>query len=106
LRVVGLTIQPLNRVPRGAANPCDPCNPCGAAESADITSADAETVHARPRGDMAAACGKAGLAQVQGYQQWTNVAAVRFLSATHGSRYVDNYANATALPAIASSKSF
>jgi hypothetical protein len=84
--------------PCGAANPCNPCNPCGAVEFADITSEEAETVYACLRGDMAAAHAKAGLAQVQGYQQWTNVAAVPYQSATHGSRYVNNYVNATGAP--------
>ncbi len=87
--------------PCAATSPCsvaNPCNPCGAVESVDITSEEAETVYACLRGDMAAAYDKAGLAQVRGYQQWTNVAAVPYQSATHGSRYVNNYANATGAP--------
>jgi len=37
---------------------------------------------------------KAGLQQVKGYTGWANVATAPYQSATHGNRYVNNYANA------------
>jgi len=43
---------------------------------------------------MASAYEKAGVAAVAGYTNWTNVATQPYPSATHGSRYVNNYANA------------
>lgn len=42
---------------------------------------------------------KAGVAEVADYQSWTNIAKRPYQSATHGSRYVNNYADATGAPA-------
>ena len=42
---------------------------------------------------MTAAYRKAGIGAVSGYTGWTNVAAAPYQSATHGNRYVNNYAN-------------
>ena len=36
---------------------------------------------------------KAGVKDVQGYAGWTNVSSSPYQSATHGNRYVNNYAN-------------
>lgn len=50
---------------------------------------------------MAAAYAKAGAEEVGGYIDWRNVAKAPYQSATHGSRYVNNYANATGAPTYA-----
>ncbi len=42
---------------------------------------------------MAKAYGKAGVAQIKGYQSWTNVANAPYQSGTHGNRFVNNYAD-------------
>ncbi|MGF1641886.1 MAG: cytochrome P460 family protein [Rhodospirillales bacterium] len=61
---------------------------------AEITVDEARATYACLRAEMAAAYAKAGLGKVAGYQQWANVALAPYQSATHGSRYVNNYANA------------
>lgn len=43
---------------------------------------------------MKAAYARAGWDSVQGYQGWLNVARTPYRSATHGSRYVNNYVDA------------
>ena len=45
--------------------------------------------------EMAGGYDRASLKLVANYRSWTNVAAAPYQSATHGSRYVNNYANAT-----------
>ncbi len=42
---------------------------------------------------MTAGYDKAGVTQVAGYTNWTNVASAPYQSSTHGNRYVNNYAN-------------
>ncbi len=44
-------------------------------------------------GEMTARYAKAGLKTVSGYTGWTRVNTSPYQSATHGSRYVNNYAN-------------
>lgn len=82
--------------PCGAANPC---KPCGAGEVAEITNEEAATVYACLRDSLAQSYAKAGVAAVAGYQSWANIAKHPYQSATHGNRYVNNYADATAAPA-------
>ena len=50
---------------------------------------------------MAAAYAKAGVDSIDGYMAWQNVANAPYQSATHGSRYVNNYANAIGAEAYA-----
>ena len=61
---------------------------------AEATPAEAKAVYNCLGGDMAAAYAKSGWRSVKGYQSWTNVAATPYQSATHGNRYVNNYADA------------
>lgn len=85
--------------PCAAKNPCNPCgagnpcNPCGGAPVAEISAAEAGTLYSCLKGEMAKAYGKAGLRQISGYQSWLNIAAAPYQSATHGNRYVNNYAD-------------
>ncbi len=44
---------------------------------------------------MDAAYAKAGVAAVNNYQKWVNLALAPYQSDTHGGRYVNNYANGT-----------
>ena len=83
--------------PCNPCNPCgasNPCNPCGGAPVAEISAAEASTLYSCLKGEMAKAYGKAGVRQISGYQNWLNIAAAPYQSATHGNRYVNNYADA------------
>ena len=80
--------------PCAPCSPCNPCNPCGAAAAVEITADEAAAVYDCLRTEMAAAYSKAGLESGAAYPRWTNVATAPYQSATHGSRYVNNYANA------------
>lgn len=84
--------------PCAAANPCNPCNPCAPGQAVQLTREEARAAYDCLKPEMAAAYAKAGVEQVKGYMRWANVAAVPYVSATHGSRYVNNYANAIGAP--------
>jgi hypothetical protein len=47
---------------------------------------------------MSKAYAKAGVAQVKGYTGWQKVNTAPYQSATHGSRYVNNYADSRGAP--------
>ena len=85
--------------PCAAKNPCNPCaaknpcNPCAGAEAAEISPAEAKGAYDCLVGELKAAYAKAGLTTVKDYTRWTNVNTAPYQSATHGSRYVNNYAN-------------
>ena len=85
--------------PCAAKNPCNPCaaknpcNPCAGAEVAEISPAEAKVAYECLVGEMKAAYAKAGLAMVKDYTRLTSVNTAPYQSATHGSRYVNNYAN-------------
>jgi len=66
------------------------------ANPADLTSLDAITVYDRIRGDMSEAYKRTGIETAQGYTSWTKYNTAPYLSATHGNRFVNNYANAIA----------
>lgn len=72
---------------------CNPCNPCGASAAVEISPAEAQAVYNCLQPDMKKAYGKAGVAQVKGFTGWLKVNAAAYQSATHGARYVNNYAN-------------
>jgi len=89
--------------PCAARNPCNPCaakapcNPCGAAASpAELRKSEAVAVYNCLKGEMDAAYGQSGNRFAQSYTQWTVFNAQPYVSATHGERYVNNYANAKA----------
>jgi hypothetical protein len=54
---------------------------------------------AQQSGEMKEAYEKANVDLVRGYQQWALFSTAPYVSATHGSRYVTNHANAVAAPA-------
>jgi hypothetical protein len=74
-----------------ACGPCGPCDPCAPAPAVELTDAEAATVYDCVRDYMRAAYGDAGQ-----FLDWTAYSLVPYVSATHGSRYVMNYANAAA----------
>ena len=76
--------------PKGA---CSPCNPCAPSAAGEITPAESTAVYKCLIGEMTAGYAKAGLKTVSGYTGWTRVNTSPYQSATHGSRYVNNYAD-------------
>ena len=88
--------------PCAAATPCspcaaaNPCNPCGAGAAAKLTNAEAAAAYDCVTGQMNSAYGKSGDATAAGYTGWRRYSKVAYQSSTHGERYVQNYANATA----------
>lgn len=88
--------------PCAAANPCgpcaaaNPCNPCGAGAAVQLTEAEAAGAYDCVIGDMRMAYGKSGNATAASYTSWRRYSKVAYRSSTHGERYVQNYANATA----------
>lgn len=80
--------------PCAAKNPCNPCNPCAAAEPVELSEAEANAAYDCIIGEMQAAYAKSGLAVAKDYAGWKNYSRVAYSSATHGSRFVNNYANA------------
>jgi class 3 adenylate cyclase len=60
---------------------------------ADLSSSDALTIYDRIADSMAAIYRKSGDARAAAYQGWRRYNVTPYLSATHGERYVNNYAN-------------
>ena len=85
--------------PCAAGNPCNPCNPCGAAGAVELTDAEAANVYDCVRQYMEAAYRPADDPAASNFLSWTNFSLVPYVSATHGNRYVMNYANPTAADA-------
>jgi hypothetical protein len=83
-----------------AANPCNPCaaaspcNPCAAGEVVELTDGEAATVYDCVRAFMQAAYAAADHPAAGRFLDWKAYSLVPYQSATHGSRYVMNYANA------------
>ena len=63
---------------------------------ADLTGQDAMTIYARILDNMTAAYGLSGDTASRAYRGWRRYNRVPYRSATHGERYVNNYANARA----------
>jgi len=85
--------SPCNPCNPCAAKSCNPCNPCAAGPAVEISAAEAEAAYICLKSEMKKAYRKAGLRQVSGYTGWLRVNATAYQSATHGGRYVNNYAN-------------
>ena len=84
--------------PCAAKNPCNPCaaaNPCNpcAAAATELTADEARAAYECLMEEMAAAYGRSGVAVARQYQGWPRFSKVAYRSATHGSRYVQNYAS-------------
>ncbi len=87
--------------PCAAANPCNPCaanpcNPCAAGTTVELTEAEAAKAYDCVSGPMKAAYTKSGNAVAAAYQGWRRYSRVAYQSATHGGRYVQNFANGKA----------
>jgi hypothetical protein len=82
--------------PCAAKKPGNPCNPCGAATIAEITGDEAAATYKCLIGEMVAAYEKSGDPTAGSYTAWQRYNSVPYQSATHGSRYVNNYANSVA----------
>jgi hypothetical protein len=61
-----------------------------------LTNAEAAAAYDCVTGQMNSAYGKSGDATAAGYTGWRRYSKVAYQSSTHGERYVQNYANATA----------
>ncbi|MCH7806935.1 MAG: hypothetical protein IH995_07315 [Proteobacteria bacterium] len=86
-----------------ACNPCNPCggcNPCnpgtGSAESMELSGEEIRATYGCLKGEMKAAYGMSSENGASEYQDWANYNTQPYISATHGGRYVNNYANAAA----------
>jgi hypothetical protein len=84
-----------------AANPCNPCganpcNPCGAAPAASLTDEQAAALYKKLASKLKSGYAKSGSGTAAAYQGWKKYNTVPYQSATHGGRYVNNYADATA----------
>lgn len=79
--------------PCAAANPCNPCNPCAAGGSAELTDREAAKAYDCVLGQMRASYGKSGNKVAKSYPGWRAYSRVAYQSATHGGRYVQNYAS-------------
>lgn len=81
-------------VPRIAASaPADAASEVGPAGGEDLTDDEARAAHACARSAMAAAYGKSGDRNARDYNTWTVYSTAPYTSATHGNRYVNNFAN-------------
>lgn len=88
--------------PCAAKNPCNPCaaanpcNPCAAGAEIELTDREAAAAYDCVIGQLRTAYGKSGHPVAAGYQGWQRYSRVAYQSATHGGRFVQNYANAKA----------
>ena len=81
-------------VPRIAASaPAGAAAEVGPAGGEDLTDEEAKAVHDCARDTMAAAYARSGDANAQAYNNWTVYSTAPYTSATHGNRYVNNFAN-------------
>ena len=86
----------------GGCNPCAAkkrfggCNPCGGAPAVKLKAADANKAYNCLLPEMTAGYAKAGMKAIKSYKRWTNVSTQPYVSATHGNRFVNNYANSKA----------
>lgn len=73
---------------------CNPCNPCAGGSMVEVSDDEAQMAYDCMKGKLSAAYGKSGLASASAYGGWKRYNRVPYISATHGGRYVNNYANA------------
>ncbi len=82
--------------PCAAANPCNPCapaNPCAAAKAGELDEAKARAIYEGLMPKMQKAYGASGDPVATDYQGWPRFSTAPYKSATHGNRYVQNYAD-------------
>ncbi len=86
--------------PCAASNPCNPCggacNPCGGAAAPELTTAEAKGAYECLVKEMLAGYKKSGMKVAGFYKDWDIYNNQPYVSDTHGGRFVNNYANATA----------
>ena len=82
-----------------AAKGCNPCNPCAAAAEVKLSNAEAVAAYDCLKAELNAGYKKSGVKTAAWYSGWKSFNTVPYPSATHGGRYVNNYANAVAEPA-------
>ncbi len=75
-----------------ACGPCGPCDPCAAAEAVDLTEEQARAAYECLLPEMIEAYGESGVEAATSYDGWPRFSTVAYQSATHGMRYVQNYA--------------
>ena len=86
----------------GGCNPCNPCggcnpcNPCGAGGGVELTDAEADAAYDCIKAQVRAAFANSDIPGAVDYMDWTSYNTVPYTSGTHGGRFVNNYANATA----------
>jgi hypothetical protein len=80
--------------PCALANPCNPCNPCAAGDAVELTDAEAAEIYDCVEDAMQAAYSGADDPAATEFLSWTSYSLIPYRSATHGNRYVMNYANA------------
>ncbi len=81
-----------------AANPCapaaSPCNPCAPrSQAAPLSDAQAKALYERLHEAMQQAYARSGLEIARIYRSWPRFSTGPYVSATHGGRYVQNYAS-------------
>ena len=85
--------------PCAAKNPCNPCaaknpcNPCSAAAEVKLSKAEANALYNCLKGEMKTAYAKSGNLWAKWYSQWAKFSNQPYVSATHGNRFVHNYAS-------------
>ncbi len=90
--------------PCAAKNPCNPCgasnpcNPCGASSIVEISDKEADMAYNCLKADIIAAYSKVNKPQIKNFTNWKIFNTSSYLAETHGGRYLNNYANATAAP--------
>lgn len=80
----------------GAAKKCGACGACGGAGSAELNKCEAAEAYKCLLKEMKAAYAKSGVKVAKDYYGWRSFNKVAYVSATHGSRYVNNFASPTA----------
>jgi len=83
-----------------AANPCaaNPCaaNPCAPAPAAELSDAQAAAIYEDIAAELRAGYAKSDHPVTTAYFKWKRYNKTPYVSATHGGRYVNNFANDTA----------
>ena len=79
-----------------AGNPCGACNPCGASGAVQLSDAEAVAAYDCLLNEMRAAYAQSGHPVAASYSEWRRYSKNAYVSQTHGSRYVQNYANPAA----------
>ena len=81
--------------PCAGANPCNPCNPCAPQGGREMSDKGAAAVYDLLLKDPNPYLSDGSDIAAE-YRSWNNYNTVPYTSATHGGRYVNNYANETA----------